>query len=98
MAKYLILWEEDTSRVPADPNERAALISKQMELTKKALDERQVTDWGIYAGGNAGYAISERTPADALMGVMQFSPYIKFQVHPVLSLAEAAEVMKSMKR
>jgi len=96
MSKYLILWESDMSRMPTAPNEQAALVGKQMEMTKKALDEGQITDWGIFAGSGAGYAISEGTAMDSFKGAMQFSPYVKFKVLPVLSIDEVAEVMKSM--
>ena len=96
MSKFLNLWEVDSSKMPTDPNERAALWGKQLEMTKKMLDEGQITDWGIFAGGGAGYAIAEGTEADTLKRTMQFAPYTKFQVHPVLSIGEVAEVMKSM--
>ena len=96
MPKYLNLWEVDNSRMPTDPNERAALLGKQLEMTKKMLDEGQITDWGIFAGGGAGYAIGEGTEADMLKRTMPFMPLIKFQVHPVLSIDEVAQVMKSM--
>ena len=96
MSKFLFLWEQDMSKIPTDPNEQAALIGKQMEMTKKALDEGQITDWGLFAGGGAGYAIGEGTAIDSYRGVMQFSPYVKFKTIPVLSIDEVAEVMKSM--
>jgi len=96
MSKHLILWESDMSRIPVDPNEQAALHGKHLEITKKMLDEGQMTDWGIFAGGGAGYAISEGTASDSLRNIMPFSPYIKFKVLSVLSLDEVAEVMKSM--
>lgn len=96
MAKYLILWETEWSKWPTDPKEQAALMGKQMELTKQGLDEGRVTDWGIYAGAGAGYAITEGTAVDALRGATQYMPYVKFQVHPVLSINEVAELMKSM--
>ena len=84
------------SKVPTDPNEQAALTQKQMEMTKKALDEGQITDWGIFAGGGAGYAIGEGNATDMFSGAMQFSPYVKFKAMTVLSIDEVAEVMKSM--
>ena len=97
MPKFLNLWEVDSSKMPTDPNERAALMGKQIEMTKKMLNEGQINDWGIFAGGGAGYTISEGSEADILKRVMQFMPYCKFQVHPVLSIDEVAEVMKSMR-
>jgi hypothetical protein len=96
MSKFLILWESVPGTMPTDPKERAAVLGKMMEMTKKALDDRQITDWGLFAGGEAGYGISEKTDADVLRGAMQFSPYFKFTVHPVLSLKQAGDVMKSM--
>ncbi|HEY97984.1 MAG TPA: hypothetical protein G4O16_07380 [Dehalococcoidia bacterium] len=96
MAKYLILWEEDMSKMPVDPNEQAALTQKHMELTKQALDAGQITDWGIFAGGGAGYAIGEGDAADMFRGAMQFTPHVKFKAITVLSISEVTEVMKSM--
>jgi hypothetical protein len=96
MSKYLVLWEGVPGTMPVDPKERAAVTGKVMEMTKQALDSRQIIDWGIFAGGDAGYAIGEGAAADMLKGSMQFSPYFKFNVHPVLSLQEVGEVMKSI--
>ena len=96
MSKFLNLWEVDSSKMPMDLNERAAVMGKLLEMTKKMLDEGQVNDWGIFAGGGAGYAVAGGTEAETLKRTMQFAPYIKFQVHPVLSVNEVAEVMKSM--
>jgi hypothetical protein len=96
MSKFLYLWETDNSLMPTDPDERAALLGKQMEMTRKSLDEGQITDWGLFADGSAGYAIGEGTEMDSLRGVMRFAPYVKFQAHPVLSIEQVAEVMKSL--
>jgi hypothetical protein len=96
MSKFLFLWEGVPGTMPVDPKERAAVLGKMMEMTKQALDKGDIKDWGLFAGGDAGYAIGEGTDADALRGAMQFTPYFKFTVHPVLSLQQVAEVMKSM--
>ena len=96
MSKFLNLWEVDRSKMPTDPNERAALMGKQIEMTKKMLNEGQITDWGIFAEGGAGYAIAEGSDVDTFKRTMQFAPYIKFQVHAVLSIDEVAEAVKSM--
>lgn len=97
MPKFINLWEADSSKMPTDPSERAALLGKQIEMTKKMLNEGQLNDWGIFAGGGAGYGIGEGTGADILKRTMQFAPYIKSKVHLVLSIDEVAEIMKSMK-
>ena len=97
MSKFINLWEVDSSKMPTDPNERAAVIGKQMAMIKNMMDEGQITDWGIFAGGGAGYGISEGTESDILKRTMQFAPYVKSRVQPVLSIDEMAEVMKSLK-
>jgi hypothetical protein len=86
----------DNNKVPVDPQERAALIGKQIEMTMKMLAENQILDWGIFAGGGAGYTIAEGSESDVLKRVMQFTPHVKFKVQPVLSIQEVADVMKSM--
>ncbi len=96
MSKFLTLWESDSSKLPTDPNERVALFGKLTEMTKKMLDEGQISDWGMFAGGGVGYTIGEGTEVDVLKLTMQFAPYIRFKVHPVLSVDEVAQVMKSM--
>jgi hypothetical protein len=97
MSKYLNLWEVDNNKMPLDPEERAALIGKQLEMTKKMLDEGQVIDWGLFAGGGAGYAIAEGTEADMLKRTMPFAGYIKFKIHPILSVDQVIGVMKSLR-
>jgi hypothetical protein len=96
MSKFLYLWEQVPGTLPADPRQRGEILGKMIEMTKKALDDRRISDWGLFAGGDAGYCIGEGTEADALRGAMQFTPYYKFTVHPVLSLQQVAEVMKSI--
>ena len=96
MAKYLITWESDMSRVPADPKERAAMRMKMLEMTKQNLKEGKITDWGIFLGGYKGYAIGEGSAVDMAIGTAQFSPYVKFNVEEVLSVDEMLETMKSL--
>jgi hypothetical protein len=96
MSKFLVLWETDRTKMPTDSKERAAIINKQLEMTGKMLDEGQISDWGMFAGGGVGYTIGEGTEADVFKLTAQFAAYIKFKVHPVLSIDKVAEVMKSM--
>lgn len=97
MAKFLNLWEGDASKMPADPRERAEIFGKLIEMTKKMLAEGKISDWGQFAGGGAGYVISEGTAIDMHKMQMLFAPYIRSHVHPVLSVDEVAEAMKSIR-
>ncbi len=96
MAKVLILWETNFSSLPSDPAAQAAIWGRFGEITKKAMDSGKVKDWGIFAGGFAGYSIADEATTETLSRALQFSPYIKATVHPVLSLPEVMKVMQSM--
>ena len=96
MSKYLILWENVPGTLPTDPEQRMAMMGKMMEMTKKALDDGSITEWGLISGGSAGYALAEGTGANNLKGAMNFQPYFKFTPYEVLSLPEVAQVMQSM--
>jgi len=96
MSKFLVLWEGVPGIMSTDPKQRIEVLGKLMEGVKQGLDSGQTKEWGIFPGGGAGYAIVEGTAADSLKTSMMFQPYIRFTVHPVLSLKEMGEVMKSM--
>jgi len=96
MAKYLITWESDMSRVPTDPKERAAMRMKMLEMTKQNLKEGKISDWGIFLGGYKGYAIGQGSAIDMAIGTAQFSPYVTFNVQEVLSVDEMLEAVKSL--
>ena len=96
MAKYLITWESDMSRVPTDPKERAAMRMKMLEMTKQNLKEGKISDWGIFLGGFRGYAIGQGSATDMAIGMTQYAPYVTFNVQEVLSVDEMLEAMKSL--
>jgi len=96
MAKYFMTWEADESLWPTDPKELNALVSKLSEMVKQDMKEGKTSDWGIFVGGDKGYAISEGNALDLYKGLQRFHPYINFMVHEVLSIDEVSEVWKSM--
>jgi hypothetical protein len=69
-----------------------------MEIVQKTAKEGRTKDWGMFPGGNAAYSIHEGTPETSFAVVMQYTPYFKFDVKPVLTSAEVGEVMQSMQR
>lgn len=95
MAKYFMTWEADESLWPSDTKEQAALGVKLGELIQQAMKEGKMIDWGIFIGGDRGYAIAEGNGADLYAELQQYHPYIDFMVHQVLSLDEAMQAQKS---
>jgi hypothetical protein len=97
MAKYLILWEMVPENVPKDPAEQGKLFGRFMEIVQKEAAAGRNKDWGIFPGGNAGYSIHEGTTETAFTIAMQYVPYVKFDIKPVLTAAEAGKILQSMK-
>ncbi|MHC4458219.1 MAG: DUF3303 family protein [Planctomycetota bacterium] len=96
MAKYLVKWETDTTKIPDDPQARGELFIKMLEATKQALGNGQVSDWGQFVGGGKGYGIAEGDAVDVFKTLQQWAPYVTFKVQEVLSVDEVTKAVKSM--
>jgi len=98
MGKYLVLWEVDQSRVPVDAKERGAAWSLLTEMVKQDLKSGIVKDWGAFVGEINGYAIHEGTEVEVGNRLVRFAPYVSFKVHPVSSVDQVGEVIKSISK
>ena len=98
MAKYFITWEADESLWPIDPKEQGALGVKLAEMVKQSMKEGKTSDWGVFVGGDKGYAVVEGNAVDLYTELQQYHPYINFMVHQVLSINELLEAQKSRMR
>ena len=98
MAKFLTLWELDTTKLPEKPEEQISLYIEQLNMIKEDFEKRnpQILDWGIFAGSNAGYSISEGTAQEIDFGLLKYGSYVKFKVYPVLSLEQELENLKKL--
>jgi len=95
MTKFLILWELDTTKLPGSPEEQMVLFDGLMNLVDEDF-KSGLLDWGEFVGGGAGYSISEGNEQEVALYLMKYSPYVKFQVHPVLSASQIKENMKAL--
>ena len=96
MAKYLVLWEMVPENIPKDPAEQGKLFRHFMEIVQKATAEGTTKDWGIFPGCNGGYSVHEGTPETSFTIALQYMPYVRFDIKPVLTTAEVGKVMQSM--
>ena len=94
MAKYFMTWEADESLWPTDPKEQGALGIKLAEMVKQSMKEGKTRDWGIFVGGDKGYAIGEGNAIDLYKDLQRYHPYINFMVHQVLSIDDLLEAQK----
>jgi hypothetical protein len=96
MPKYLVLWEVDSSRAPTDAKERGAMWSMMVDQVKQDLKTGRELDWGCFVGEPKGYSVDERSEIDIAKDLQRFYPFLRFEVHQVMSIDEIAEVAKSL--
>ena len=96
MAKFLILWENDMTKMPTDLKELVTLRSKMLSMIKDDLKSGRMKDWGKFAGENTGYAIAEGTEEEIEKATARYVPYVKFKVQAILSASQIEEVFKAL--
>jgi hypothetical protein len=94
MSKFFAKWWIDNSRLPASPQENAALRVKMLEMVKAELSAGKFTDWGQYGNGMAGYCIGEGSEEDIYAIMFKWMPVVQFKVLPVLSVDQSINIMK----
>ena len=96
MAKYLLLWELNLDKKPDDPKARGEGWMAFLDIVKQDLKEGIHKDWGSFVGETRGYTISEEDEVELTKRMQSFVPFITFEVHPVMSVDQIAEVAKSL--
>ena len=98
MAKYLMLWEIDQSKVAINPQERGAAWSAFMAMIKQDIKGGIIKDWGAFVGEINGYSIAEGTEAEIGKLNQKYVPFVIFKAHPVASVGQVEEVVKSLSK
>ena len=96
MGKYLLLWQLDPARVPVDPKARATGWSGLMAMVKKDLEKGISKDWGAFIGEGKGYAIAEGSEAEVSIMTQQYTPYVQFETHPIMSAGQVGAMLKAL--
>jgi len=96
MAKYLILWQIDGTKVPANPKERASMWEPFVNMVEQDMAKGISKDWGAFVGELRGYAIAEGTEVEIGNMLQQYVPYVQFEVHPVMATGPVREVIKAL--
>ncbi|MBW2492629.1 MAG: hypothetical protein JRE65_15920 [Deltaproteobacteria bacterium] len=96
MGKYLMIWELNYAHIPVDPKERGAGYEMLLAMVKQDMEKGLSKDWGNFVGESSGYCIVEGSEVEINKMVQQYSPYVSFKTHPVVSVEQVDEVIKSM--
>lgn len=96
MGKYLMIWDLNLALMPVDPKERGAGFELLLSMVKQDINNGLSKDWGNFVGEGSGYCIAEGSEVEINKMVQQYAPYVTFKTHPVVSLEQVDEVIKSM--
>ena len=96
MGKHLLLWELNLDKAPDDAKERGAGWLAMLEMIKQDMKERKTTDWGCFVGETRGYAVGDQADVDLTKDLQRYFPFVTFQVYPVMSVDQIAEVAKAL--
>ena len=91
MAKYLVIWEVDMSRIPTDPKEQGAALKAMLDQDRQSIKDGIITDWGCFLGELRGYTIHDVSEEELEEYCLQFVPFATFKTYRVLSLDECAK-------
>lgn len=96
MAKYLMLWELDRNKIPADTKERGGGFELLMAMVKQDQEKGLTKDWGAFVGEMNGYCVVEGSEVEVGNMIQQYAPYVYFKTNPVADFGQVAEIVKSL--
>jgi hypothetical protein len=96
MARYIALWEVDSSKTPEDPKAKKAQWLGFQEIVKKQLKDGIIKEWGEFAGEMCGYVICEGTAVDLHALTCGWVPFVKFEASEVLTIEEVNKATKAL--
>ena len=98
MAKYLVLWEMNKSRIPVDAKDRAVGWKALIDMVKKDISDGLMKDWGTCIGQTTGYCIFEGSELELSTRLQQYVPFVQFDVHQVGSVDHAEKMIAALSK
>lgn len=93
MARYLLLWEVDQTKIPIDRKGRGAGWAALMNMVRQDREKGLTKEWGVFVGENKGYAVNEGSELELMKALQQYVPFVSFQVHPIASESQVNEMI-----
>jgi hypothetical protein len=96
MAKCMLLWELDQTKIAEDPKARATAWNQLVGMVKQDLEKGITKDWGAILGQMGGYMVVEGAELDIAMMVQQYTPFVKFTTHPIMDVKGVEDMLRAM--
>jgi hypothetical protein len=97
MTKFYMKWQISHMFAPMDPEERMKFWYFMLESVRADLKSGALTDWGMCLDNSGGYAFAETDEKTLQATIMKWTPYINFDIKPVLTVDQTIDSMKQGK-
>ena len=97
MARYLVLWEVDESKIPLDPNVRRESWLQAIKMTREDMKSGSLKEYGAFLGQTKGFNIDEGTEEEIAKRIMKYIPLCRFQIIPLITLDQLEKAIESIK-
>ncbi|MCC6394580.1 MAG: hypothetical protein IT167_28550 [Bryobacterales bacterium] len=96
MARYLLLWELDNTRIPEDLEKRKAMHQGFQEIVRQQMKAGEISQWGACAGEARGFCIVDGSAEDVHKLTGRWIPWVSFQAREVLSIEQVINATAAM--
>jgi hypothetical protein len=96
MGKYICLWEADESKIPIDPAERKVGWQMATAMVREDFNKGLTKDYGVFLGQPNGFTIVEGTEEEVTNMTLQYMPFFRFKVIPIISLDKVEAAINAM--
>jgi hypothetical protein len=96
MAKYLVLWEVDQTKIPIDPKQRGQGWGLLMNMVRQDIEKGLTKDWGAFVGQASGYSVFEGSELEVMKSLQQYVPFCMFKLHPIASESQVNEMIAAL--
>ncbi len=93
MAKHLLYWRLDETRVPEDAKERGGAWGLFMAMIAQDMASGVLKDWGAFTSEGEGYCIVEGSNVEVMKMTEQYVPYVQFEIKPISTVDEVNELI-----
>jgi len=96
MAKYLTLWHLNPMAVPLDPAEHVKLNEMLYAMMDNMLKTGEITEFGFFLEGGAGYTMSEGESADIFRNLTRFYPTVMVEPREIIPYETGKEILRGV--
>ncbi len=97
MVRYIVSWKMVNSRLPENDELRLKLETRLLETVRNSMRNNKIKEFGIYPTGGSGYAFFEGTESELAVETLKYSPYVEFDVHPIITAEQYLEILNKVR-